>query len=97
MHRRNINRGGIRSAGYDPKTRSLEIEFDTARLIQVKNVGLEVAERFLHSSAPFTYWREEIEDVYTYQEVRDVDNPNKDRAQASRDALNRLFSQEDKS
>lgn len=46
MRRKPIHRGGIVSAGYDPVTRALDIEFDTKRVLRYENVGNEVAERF---------------------------------------------------
>ena len=50
MRRKPIHRGGIVSAGYDPVTRALDIEFDTKRVLRYENVGNEVAERFLCSA-----------------------------------------------
>ena len=56
MRRKPIHRGGIVSAGYDPVTRALDIEFDTKRVLRYENVGNEVAERFLCSAEPLSYY-----------------------------------------
>ena len=50
MRRKPIHRGGIVSAGYDPVTRTLDIEFDTKRVLRYEGIGSEVAERFLCSA-----------------------------------------------
>ena len=52
MKRIPIHRGGITSAGYDRTRRWLDVEFDTKRVLRAENVGSEIADRFLHSSAP---------------------------------------------
>ena len=56
MQRRPIRRGGILSAGYDPEKRQLDIEFDTHRIMRYEDVGQEVADRFLTSAAPASYF-----------------------------------------
>ena len=69
MHRKPIHRGGIVSAGYDPATRALDIEFDTKRVLRYEGVGNEVAERFLTSAEPLSYYRDVIEEEYTAVEL----------------------------
>ncbi len=64
MERQPIRRGGIRSAGYDRATRELEVEFDSGAVIRHKNVGEEIARRFLSSSAPGSYYQDNIEEEY---------------------------------
>lgn len=69
MQRRPIHRGGIVSAGYDSERRALEIEFDTHRVVRYEAVGHEIAERFLTSAAPLSFFRDEIEGEYSACEV----------------------------
>lgn len=52
MRRKPIHRGGIVSAGYDPVTRTLDIEFDTKRVLRYEGIGSEVAERFYVPPSP---------------------------------------------
>ena len=68
MKRRPIHRGGIASAGYDRTRRWLDVEFETGRVLRCESIGAEAAERFLRSSSPEAYWREEIEDAYPIRE-----------------------------
>lgn len=69
MRRKPIHRGGIVSAGYDPVTRTLDIEFDTKRVLRYEGIGSEVAERFLCSAEPQSYYRDVIEEEYAATEL----------------------------
>jgi len=69
MQRRNIHRGGILTAGYDAERRTLEIEFDTHRVMRYEGVGREIAERFLSSASPLSHFRDEIEGEYPSYEA----------------------------
>jgi len=64
VERKSIQRGGIKSAGYDRATRTLEIEFSNGRIVRHSNVGEEIARRFLASSSPAGYYQENIEEEY---------------------------------
>ncbi len=64
IERKPIQRGSIKSAGYDRNTRILEIEFSTGRIVQHTNVGDEIARRFMASSAPAGYYEDNIEEDY---------------------------------
>ena len=65
-----IRRGGIKSAGYDRSARVLEIEFDTGSVVQHSGVGDEIARRFLESSSPASYYRDNIEEEFSKKRVR---------------------------
>ena len=69
MLRKPIHRGGIVSAGYDPVNRTLDVEFDTKRVLRYKDVGGEVADRFLTSAEPLSYYQDVIRDEYTAREL----------------------------
>jgi hypothetical protein len=68
--RTTIRRGGIRSAGYDRSNRVLEIEFDTGSVIQHTAVGEEIARRFLASSAPASYYKDNIQEEFTVKRLK---------------------------
>jgi len=70
IERKPINRGGIRSAGYDRTNRILEIEFDTGSIIQHTAVGDEIARRFLASSAPMSNYKDTIQEEFTIRRVK---------------------------
>lgn len=69
MLRKPIHRGGIVSAGYDADSRTLDIEFDTRRVLRYENVGSQVAERFLTSAEPVAYYHDVIAEEYTANEL----------------------------
>ena len=70
MERQPIRRGGIRSAGYDRAERALEIEFDNGSVVRHTGVGEEIARRLLSSSAPASYYKDNIEEEYPSRRVR---------------------------
>ncbi len=93
VRRKPIHRGGIVSAGYDPLTHTLDIEFDTKRVVRYENIGSETAERFLSSSEPLSYYHDVIEGEYSATELsakalEDVEKPAK---KGIPDELKRLF------
>lgn len=93
MRRKPIHRGGIVSAGYDPITRSLDIEFDTKRVLRYEDVGNEVAERFLTSAEPLSYYRDVIEEEYTATELssKALESTAKPAKKGIPDELRKLF------
>jgi hypothetical protein len=70
IERKPIRRGGIRSAGYDASARVLEIEFDSGSVLQYSGVGAEIARRFLASSAPASYYKDNIEEEFPSKRLR---------------------------
>lgn len=70
MERKPIRRGGIKSAGYDRSARVLEIEFDNGSILQHTAVGEEIARRFLSSSAPASYYKDNIQEEFSIRRVK---------------------------
>ena len=70
IERKLIRRGGIKSAGYDRANRILEIEFDIGSVMQHTAVGEEIARRFLASSAPASYYKDNIQEEFTIKRVK---------------------------
>lgn len=70
IERKPIRRGGIKSAGYDRASRVLEIEFDSGSVLQHTAVGEEIARRFLASSAPGSYYKDNIQEEFTIRRVK---------------------------
>jgi hypothetical protein len=64
IERKSIQRGGIKSVGYDRNSRTLEIEFANGRIVRHTHVGEEIARRFVASSAPAGYYQDNIEEEY---------------------------------
>ena len=93
MRRKPIHRGGIVSAGYDPVKRALDIEFDTRRVLRYEDVGSEVAERFLTSAEPLSYYHDVIEEEYTSSELssRALEETARPAKKGIPDELKKLF------
>ena len=93
MLRKPIHRGGIVSAGYDPTNRALDILFDTKRVLRYEDVGSEVAERFLTSAEPLSYYRDMIQDEYSANELSSKALQSRDKPvkKGIPDELRKLF------
>jgi hypothetical protein len=70
IERKPVRRGGIKSAGYDRAARTLEIEFDNGSVIQHTAVGEAIAQRFLASSSPASYYKDVIQEEFTIKRIR---------------------------
>lgn len=70
MERKRINSSRIRSAGYDPKTETLEIEFSDGRITGYRGVSPEVHRRFMNAPSPVAYFDDSIAEEYPANRVR---------------------------
>ena len=61
MEMKRLNATGLRSAGYDERTRTLVVE-TTSGTWEYLNVSPEVYRRLMSSPSPASYFRESIED-----------------------------------
>lgn len=60
-----INAGKLRAIGYDPKERTLRVEFDDGTAIDYGGVGTEVWRRLSTSGAAWSYYRDNIEEEFS--------------------------------
>lgn len=65
MERQPLRGGGLRAAGYDAERRVLEVELANGNLVEYAGVGREIARRFLASAAPWSYFRDNIDEEFT--------------------------------
>lgn len=70
MERKRVNASNIRSVGYDPRSRVLEIEFSNGGVYQYSGVSEEVHRRLMNSPSPGSYFRDQIEESFTARRVR---------------------------
>ena len=70
MERKRLNASNIRSAGYDARSRVLEIEFSNGGVCQYSGVSEEVYRRLMNAPAPGSYFRDEIEESFTAKRLR---------------------------
>ncbi len=65
MEMKKINAGKLRAIGYDPRERSLRVEFDDGSAIDYSGVGTEVWRKLSTSGAAWSYYRDNIEEEFT--------------------------------
>ena len=70
MERKRLNASNIRSAGYDTRSRVLEIEFSSGGIFQYSGVSDEVYRRLMNAPSPGSFFRDEIEESFTGKRIR---------------------------
>jgi len=65
-----VNASNIRSVGYDPRNRVLEIEFSNGGIYQYSGVAEEIHRRLMNSPSPGSYFRDQIEESFTAKRLR---------------------------
>lgn len=64
MEMKKINAGKLRAIGYDPRQRSLRVEFEDGTAIDYSGVGAEVWRKFSNSGTPWSYYRDNVEEEF---------------------------------
>ena len=59
----------MRSVGYQPKSRILEIEFDSGAVYQYLEVPAKIYEQLLRAESKGRYFNSEIREIYPYVQV----------------------------
>jgi len=70
MERKRLNASNIRSAGYDARSRVLEIEFSNGGITQYTGVSEEIYRRLMNAPSPGSYFQDQIEEGFTAKRVR---------------------------
>ena len=70
MDRKRLNSSKIRSAGYDPKSQLLEIEFSDGRLVQYRGVSQEVNRQFMAAPSPTSFFEDKIEESFPSSRIK---------------------------
>ncbi len=69
MHK--CHAGKLRAIGYDAAKRLLKVVLDDGTAWEYANVGQSLWYQLQHSSAPWSYYRDQIEDVFHGTRVSD--------------------------
>lgn len=77
MEMKRINAGKLRAIGYDPRERTLRVEFDDGSAIDYSGVGNEVWRRLSTSGSAWSYYRDNIEEEFSGRRGRVVAPPKK--------------------
>lgn len=70
MERKRVNASKIRSAGYDEKTRTLELEFSDGRIVAYSGVSSEIHRGFMSAPSPVSYFEDKIAEDFTSRRIR---------------------------
>jgi hypothetical protein len=65
MEMKRINAGKLRAIGYEPRERTLRVEFDDGSIIDYSGVGNEVWRRLSTSGSAWSYYRDNIEEEFS--------------------------------
>ena len=69
MIRKDVNSSNIKSVGYDPTLKILEVEFDNSGIYQYLNVPENIYINLMNASSHGVYLNQFIKDKYSYREV----------------------------
>jgi len=72
MEMKRINAGKLRAIGYEPRERTLRVEFDDGSAIDYEGVGNEVWRRLSTSGSAWSYYRDNIEEEFSGRRGRAV-------------------------
>jgi hypothetical protein len=69
MRRKPVDSTTMRSVGYQPRSRVLEIEFDSGAVYQYLEVPVRIYEQLLRAESKGRYFNSEIREIYPYVQV----------------------------
>jgi YD repeat-containing protein len=70
MERKRINAAKLRSVGYDPHGRVLEIEFTSGSIVQYSGVSEEVHRRLMNAPSPGSFFEDQIDEHFPSRRIR---------------------------
>lgn len=69
MEMKKINSGKLRAIGYDARARVLQVQLDNGSTLQYRGVGEDIWRRLSSSAAAWSFYRDNIEEEFTVQQV----------------------------
>jgi hypothetical protein len=70
MNRQSVSSSNIRSAGYEPETKILEIEFRNGSIYQYLDVEAHIYQSLISAASHGQYFASTIKDNYRYLRVQ---------------------------
>ena len=96
MEMKRISAGRLRGIGYDEKARILRVEFDGGEMLEYDKITLEMWRRLSASTAPWSYYCDNIRDELTPRRVeagcRPASADSESSAANKKNPLDDLFS-----
>lgn len=69
MERKRVNSSRIRAVGYDPQSRTLEVEFSDGSVMAYSGVSPEIHRQFMAAPSPTSFFEDKIAEDYTGRRV----------------------------
>jgi hypothetical protein len=69
MEMKKLNSGRLRAAGYDARTRILQVQLDTGDMLQYSGVGEDTWRRLSSSGTAWSFYRDNIEEEFTVRKI----------------------------
>lgn len=85
MEMKKINSGKLRAIGYDPRTRTLQVQLDNGDTLQYSGVGEDLWRRLSTASSAWSFYRDNIEEEFAAKRV------SSGNAAAGKNPLDDLF------
>ncbi|MEM2161095.1 MAG: KTSC domain-containing protein [Candidatus Nitrosotenuis sp.] len=70
MNRIPVQSSNLRSVGYDPNTRTLEIEFHSGGIYQYSGISQQMYEGLMSAPSKGSYFAQHIKNNYGYRKIR---------------------------
>ena len=70
MKRTTVRSSNIRSVGYDPESRTLEVEFHTGGVYRYSGVSETIFQGLMRAASKGSYFHDHVKDRYSCSQVR---------------------------
>jgi hypothetical protein len=70
MEMKRVSAGKLRAIGYDPGSRTLQVEFDDGKVLQYGGVPNETFRRLSASGSMWSYFRDNIEENFSEKRIK---------------------------
>lgn len=70
MERKRVNSSKIRAVGYDPKSKTLEVEFSDGKLLSYRGVSQEVHRQFMAAPSATSFFEDKIDESFPSNRIK---------------------------
>jgi hypothetical protein len=74
MQMKQVSSGKLRAIGYDASTRRLRVQMDDGSMLEYEGVGAEIWRRLSSASAPWSIYRDNVDEEFTARRVTAADS-----------------------
>jgi hypothetical protein len=70
VERKRVNSSKIRAVGYDPKSQTLEVEFNDGKVLSYRGVSPEVHRQFMAAPSATSFFEDKIDENFPSSRIR---------------------------